>query len=128
MPSSVFKSEPKGVVFPLSGDGSLEIGDCFDTIRSSLYQLLLTNPGERFMEPEFGVGIRTMLFESSDRHSYETIQQMISSSIERYEKRIVVIDGIKVTSDEQNSIYIKFTYALKDDINNKDNFQLIVRE
>ena len=40
-----------------------------DTIRQNLKMLLLTNPGERIMMPNFGVGIRTYLFsEDTELH------------------------------------------------------------
>ena len=33
-----------------------------DTIKQNFKMLLLTNPGERIMEPEFGVGLPQFLF------------------------------------------------------------------
>jgi phage baseplate assembly protein W len=53
-----------GVKFPF--DGPAVFNQTFTTkeqIKSNLINLLLTHPGERINEPEFGVGIRDLLFE-----------------------------------------------------------------
>ena len=53
-----------GVTLPF--DGPAVFNSSFttnDQIKSNLLNLLLTNPGERFMNPRFGIGIRRFLFE-----------------------------------------------------------------
>ena len=54
-----------GVTLPF--DGPAVFNSSYATkvqIKSNLMNLLLTNPGERFMNPKFGVGIRKYLFEN----------------------------------------------------------------
>lgn len=43
----------------------VKITDSLENVRQKLRMLILTNPGEKIMEPEFGVGIRKYLFEST---------------------------------------------------------------
>ena len=53
-----------GVTFPF--DGRAVFNSSYTTkeqVKSNLINLLLTSPGERLMNPEFGVGIRQYLFE-----------------------------------------------------------------
>jgi len=53
-----------GVTFPF--DGSAVFNSSYTTkeqVKSNLINLLLTSPGERLMNPTFGVGIRDLLFE-----------------------------------------------------------------
>jgi|TARA_B110000046_G_C12767938_1_gene303666 uncharacterized protein len=53
-----------GVTFPF--DGSAVFNSSYTTkeqVKSNLINLLLTSPGERLMNPEFGIGIRQYLFE-----------------------------------------------------------------
>ena len=53
-----------GVTFPF--DGPAVFNQSFTTkeqVKSNLINLLLTSPGERLMNPTFGVGIRDLLFE-----------------------------------------------------------------
>tara|TARA_R110002074_G_scaffold84263_1_gene187182 strand:+ start:242 stop:631 length:390 start_codon:yes stop_codon:yes gene_type:complete len=48
-----------------------------EVVRQNLKSLILTSPGERVMEPEFGVGIRHFLFE----HDNAAVQGDITSKI-----------------------------------------------
>ena len=53
-----------GVTFPF--DGPAVFNSSYTTkeqVKSNLINLLLTTPGERLMNPTFGVGIRNLLFE-----------------------------------------------------------------
>ena len=53
-----------GVTFPF--DGPAVFNSSYTTkeqVKSNLINLLLTSPGERVMNPSFGVGIRNLLFE-----------------------------------------------------------------
>ena len=53
-----------GVTFPF--DGPAVFNSSYTTkeqVKSNLINLLLTSPGERLMNPTFGVGIRDLLFE-----------------------------------------------------------------
>ena len=70
-----------GVKLPITKDsihGYTMIGDFHSLIKQDLKMLILTNPGERVMIPDFGVGLRNHLF--SNQH--ETIEAEISSRIE----------------------------------------------
>ena len=53
-----------GVTFPF--DGEAVFNSSYTTkeqVKRNLINLLLTSPGERLMNPDFGVGIRDLLFE-----------------------------------------------------------------
>lgn len=57
------------VRFPLSkdnDDGAYELLENYEElITQNVKNLILTNPGERIMDPEFGVGLRELLFEQN---------------------------------------------------------------
>ena len=58
-----------GVALPItkdSSDGFTMLKSFRKTIKQNFKMLILTSPGERVMEPEFGVGIRRFLFENYD--------------------------------------------------------------
>ena len=52
-------------------------------IKQNFKNLLLTSPGERMMIPEFGVGLRTYLFQPLDQAA-AGIRQRISNQVTRY--------------------------------------------
>tara|TARA_A100001515_G_scaffold81317_2_gene64487 strand:- start:3302 stop:3706 length:405 start_codon:yes stop_codon:yes gene_type:complete len=50
----------------------------------NLKMVILTSPGERIMNPEFGVGIRQYLFENNTAGTLETIKNRIRSQVSTY--------------------------------------------
>ena len=66
-------------------------------IKADILQLLLTNPGERVMNPNFGTGLKSKLFEPNDPTLQLQINNLIVNSIKTWEPRIVIKD-ISVTS------------------------------
>lgn len=68
-----------------------------DQVKADVLQLLLTNPGERVMLPDFGTPLRRLIFEPNDRTIENQAREMIARSIRKWEPRIVVTD-IEVTS------------------------------
>jgi len=46
--------------------------------------LLLTAPGERIMNPDFGVGLKTYLFEQNEPGTYAEINNRILTQVKRY--------------------------------------------
>ncbi len=76
-----------GVALPLtldSGDGFTMLKDFKNTIRQNLKMLILTNPGERIMEPNFGVGMRTYLFENYHEDVTARIETKIKQQVDIY--------------------------------------------
>tara|TARA_R110002020_G_scaffold37239_1_gene112487 strand:+ start:72482 stop:72874 length:393 start_codon:yes stop_codon:yes gene_type:complete len=53
-------------------------------VAQNLKMLILTSPGERVMEPNFGVGIRDYLFEPMRDDTYIRIQQAINQQVGIY--------------------------------------------
>jgi phage baseplate assembly protein W len=85
-----------------------------DLIKSDLLQLLLTEPGERVMLPEFGTPLKKFLFEMNDSIIVDQVREAIANAINAWEPRIAVQD-IEVT----NSSDIKTSldqYDLKQDL------------
>ena len=63
-----------------------------DLATQNLKMLLLTNPGERIMNPSFGVGIRKFFFENNDSSTYSLITDRIRSQAKIYMKFIRIDD------------------------------------
>jgi phage baseplate assembly protein W len=53
-------------------------------VRQNLRNLMLTNPGERVMVPNFGAGLRQFLFENNTFEIQSNISDRIESQIETY--------------------------------------------
>jgi phage baseplate assembly protein W len=66
-------------------------------VKSDLLVLLLTEPGERVMLPEFGTPLKKFLFEPSTSSLVDSVKETIANSIKMWEPRIAV-SQIEVTN------------------------------
>ena len=88
-----------------------------DAIKQNVKMLLLTIPGERVMDPEFGVGLKTFLFEFNDPSTYSSIRARIVQQVSKYLPFIEIeeLDIDKpndLTPDSENSVKVIFTYRI----------------
>ena len=55
-----------------------------ETVQQNLKMLLLTSPGERVMDPLFGVGIKRFLFEQNNSTTHSQIKAKIKIQVAEY--------------------------------------------
>ncbi|MDA0687738.1 MAG: GPW/gp25 family protein [Proteobacteria bacterium] len=67
-------------------------------IKESLSILLATAPGERVMQPTFGCGLKTMIFENVDETAITEMKDLIERAILFFETRID-LDDIYIDTD-----------------------------
>jgi len=84
-----------------------------EMITQNLKMLLLTNPGERVMEPDFGVGLNQYLFEYFTPSTYEKIETRIREQVATYMPaiRITKIDFGNPTPDA-NKLGFSVEYSI----------------
>lgn len=70
-------------------------------VKSDLLVLLLTEPGERVMLPEFGTPLKKFLFEQNTSSLVDAVKDTIANSIKMWEPRIAV-SQIEVTNSEDS--------------------------
>jgi phage baseplate assembly protein W len=73
-----------------------------DVGKQNLKMIILTNPGERVMDPTFGVGISRYLFNQEGFFDTGIIEQNILSQVAKYIP-YVNITNIQIESDELNN-------------------------
>lgn len=108
---------------PFVFDGDLNVSDnsgfhMIDSLKTNVKQnlkmLLLTNPGERVFDPNFGVGIRQYLFEMVGQDDvYAEIDSKIKQQVALYMPylKITRVQFNKDLSNE-NKINIKLVYSV----------------
>ena len=84
------------------------------SVKRGIKNVLLTAPFERLFQPEFGSGIKNILFEPMTPLTEQRLSDACRDAIEAWEKRASVID-IAVISDEE---YNRYRVAIKFSINN----------
>ncbi len=94
-----------GAPYPIIKDpkGFLRTTTGVDQIKSDLLVLLLTEPGERVMLPDFGTPLRKFIFEPNDSVVNEQVKEAIANSISLWEPRIAIQD-IEVVNGASSDI------------------------
>ena len=84
------------------------------SVKRGIKNVLLTAPFERLVQPEFGSGIKNILFEPMTPLTEQRLSDACRDAIDAWEKRASVID-ITVISEEE---YNRYRVAIKFSINN----------
>ena len=75
-----------------------------NAITRSIRNIVLTTPGEKFFDPDFGSNVSRLLFENVDDITASQIQEEIEFSINNYEPRVKLID-LQVIADNDNASF-----------------------
>ena len=75
-----------------------------EVVKQNFKNLLLTSPGERVMLPDFGVGLRTLLFEEISGSTYERVSARIRDQVFTYLPFINIENIAFVSSDEDPTL------------------------
>ena len=97
-----------------SESGFKQIDTLRDNIKQNLKMLVLTNPGERVMDPNFGGGVSRYLFEMIEDNSvYADIDSRIREQVSLY-LPYVNIQRVEFLSEirNRNKINLKITYSV----------------
>ena len=99
-PLDINKNVTIGVAFPLDNVNMFKgTRTVKEQVKSNLINLLLTEPGERVNEPNFGVGLKGLLFEQNP--DIEFLKEKINNQIEFYIPLISLSDvNVNFESDE----------------------------
>lgn len=76
-----------------------------EAIKSSIFNLLMTNRGDRLFDSTIGSDIRSLLFENFSSSTEEVLIDLIKTTISNYEPRAKV-DEVYVTSQDENNSLI----------------------
>ena len=97
-------------VSPLSEDLALFKDE--DSVKEAIKNLVLTDRGERLMQPNLGGNIRAMLFENMTPASLKLIEEQVKSVIEIYEPRAEVLDVIVNGSLDDNTVKVTVKFFI----------------
>ena len=74
-------------------DGHYALNKTFiEATKQNLKNLLLTIPGERIMDPAFGVGLATNLFEQNMPYLRDEITARIHNQVNKYLPHVIIVD------------------------------------
>ena len=95
---------------PLSGD---LIGlKNENAIARAVRNIVLTTPGEKFFDPDFGSSVSEILFENVDDITAVSIEDEIKSSLKNYEPRVELINVTVDPNFDANQFDVRITYRI----------------
>ena len=95
---------------PLSGDLISLSNE--NAIARAVRNIVLTSPGEKFFNPEFGSSISEILFENVDEITAVSIEDEIRSSLKNYEPRVELIDVNVEPNFDENQFDVTISYRI----------------
>jgi phage baseplate assembly protein W len=103
-----------GVKLPFSADNVFTtVYTTKEQLKYNIINFMLTDLGERPMNPNFGLGLRSRLFESITSSTVEEIKQSIQTQIESMFPNVQIQQLDVIGEPGTNSINIKFSYTIK---------------
>ena len=93
-----------------------------NAIKNSLFNIFSTTPGQKILNPEFGLNFEQWLFTNMSDNAALVITQTIYSQIQRWEPRISLNDVSVIPNYEQNEYNITIYY------NNNQTFNINLTE
>lgn len=80
----------RGWAFPVSlaGAGTMSLAEYEDDVRQAIRIVIGTEKGERVMRPDFGAGLRALLFEPVRTTTLALIRHRVEEALVLYEPRI----------------------------------------
>lgn len=104
-----------GVNLPFSGQAVFNSTyQTKDAIKANLINYFLTNKGERYLNPNFGSNIRTLLFESIVQDSLEDIKEIIAQDIKNYFPRVIPTRLEVSSQPDTNTVNFYMKYQIAD--------------
>jgi phage baseplate assembly protein W len=95
---------------PVSSD--LTVWKDEDAVKESIKNLILTDRGERLMQPNLGGNINAMLFENITPATLLVIQNSVRTTIELYEPRAEVIDVTATSNIDDNTVRVNIAFYI----------------
>jgi phage baseplate assembly protein W len=81
-------------------------------IARSLRNIVMTVPGEKFFDPNFGSRVSQSLFENIDSITANIIEDEIRTSIQNYEARVRLLKVQAVADQRNNSFDVIINYQI----------------
>lgn len=86
--------------------------DLPSVVKQNIKMLLFTSPGERVMDANFGVGLRSYLFENMSQLTFDLVRERTLEQLRAYLPFVKVITlDIFSTDESPNTLFFKMEYS-----------------
>lgn len=110
-PIDLNPSKAVGIDIPFNGDAVFKSNyTTKEAIKNNLINFFLTNPGDRYLNPGFGGGLRAFIFEQMSTNNLGGLKESIQFKIKNIFPQINII-SLELLQDE-NSLFLNFSYEI----------------
>jgi hypothetical protein len=106
-----------GLAFPLMVDDlgriAEQTGD--EGIRGRIVQVLLTSPGERVHLPEFGCGLRDLVFDPNNEILAAATEFTVNAALQRWLGSEIIVEGVDIRGEE-GTLTVEVAYVRRDQL------------
>jgi phage baseplate assembly protein W len=112
-PIDLNASKAVGVNIPFNGPAVFKSNYLTkDAIKNNLINFFLTNPGERYLNPLFGAGLRAYIFEQITNDNLDFLREDINSKLNTYFPNIAINDLIVTGQVDTNQVTVTLNYSV----------------
>ena len=86
--------------FQVAGTGQTARAGAEGHIHQMIEQVLFTAPGERVNRPDFGTGLRQLIFAGENEELLTATQFLIQGSLQQWLGDIIEVEGVTVSSED----------------------------
>ena len=111
---------------PVTGD-VVKVKDSV-SVKRGIKNILLTEEGERLMQPELGSGVRNMLFEPMTDINAQRLEDEVRAAIEAWERRAEVLEIVVIPEEEHNRYRVAVTFRIINELEEQELELFLQRE
>jgi phage baseplate assembly protein W len=83
-----------------------------DHVRDMIELLLLTDPGERVNRPDFGSGLRQLVFAPNSAELAAALQFTVRAALQRWLSDVIEVQALEVTSAD-STLTVELKYVIR---------------
>ena len=107
------KSAAVGIDLPFNGNAVFKSNfQTKDAIKNNLINFFLTDPGERYLNPTFGGGLRKFVFQQLDSNNTNFLKEDISTKLKTFFPNVNIISLNIFQNNDLNSLIIDLNYQV----------------
>jgi len=97
------------VPFHVGGAGRTATTGLDDHIRDMIFSVLFTSPGERVNRPDFGCGLKTLVFSPASQAVAAATKVLVKGSLQKWLEAEIEVENVDVEAIE-NEIVVTVVY------------------
>jgi phage baseplate assembly protein W len=104
-----------GVAIPFNAPGVFRTTyTTQNAIKTNLIDFFLTEPGERYLNPTFGGGLRSFIFEQISNNTVEGLKENIQSKLDINFPNVIVNKLDVLQDPDYNTLIVSINYSIQD--------------